>query len=68
MLLRELPACWNLYGLPVYLDESLTWEPVLLLPAGSHREVIEMRYEDYDRAVHPIIGHYVPELKRAGGA
>lgn len=63
------PAFGNLYGLPVYLDQSLARERLLFLPAGSPHEFIEMWYQDYDRIVKPIVGHYVLEpIKRVSGA
>ncbi len=64
-----MPPFGNLYELPVYVDQSLAEEPVIFFPAGSHHEVIEMRYEDFDRIVHPIMGQFAMEpLKRASGA
>ena len=64
-----MPPFGNLYELPVYVDQSLAEEPVIFFPAGSHHEVIEMRYEDFDRIAHPIIGRFALEpLKRVSGA
>lgn len=64
-----MPPFGNLYELPVYVDRSLSEEPVLFFPAGSHHEVIEMRYDDFDRIVRPIVGYFALEpLKRVSGA
>ena len=64
-----MPAFGNLYELPVYVDQSLAAEPVLFFPAGNHREVIEMRYEDFERLARPVVGRFALEsLKRASGA
>lgn len=64
-----MPPLGNLYELPVYVDQALAEEPVLFFPAGSHHEVIEMRYDDFNRIVHPIVGHFALEpLKRVRGA
>ncbi len=53
-----MPPFGNLYGLPVYVDESLAEEPVIYFPAGSHHEVVEMRHEDFERMVHPTVGRF----------
>lgn len=38
------PPVGTLYGLDVYVDRSLTVEPEIYFPAGSHHEVIRMRF------------------------
>ncbi len=64
-----MPPLGNLYELPVYVDQALAEEPVLFFPAGNHHEVIEMRYDDFDRIVRPIVGNFALEpLKRVSGA
>lgn len=45
----------NLYGLPVYVDNSLTREEVIAFNAGTHRDVIHMRYADFERLVGPSL-------------
>ena len=63
-----MPPLGNLYGLRVYVDTSLTLEPVIYFPAGLHREVVEMRYEDFERLIHPRVDRFELELaKRAVG-
>jgi Ala-tRNA(Pro) deacylase len=56
-----MPPFGDLYGLPVYVDESLILEPEIFFQAGSHREVIEMREKDFERLAHPKLGHFVLE-------
>jgi Ala-tRNA(Pro) deacylase len=60
-----MPPFGGFYGLPVYLDESLVREPEIFFQAGSHHEVIEMRYKDFERLVHPKVGHFVQEPVKA---
>ncbi|MCC7176631.1 MAG: YbaK/EbsC family protein [Bryobacterales bacterium] len=43
----------NLCGLPVYADTGLAAEPDIVFNAGTHRDVIHMRFEDYRRLVNP---------------
>ena len=43
----------NLYGIPVYVDETLTEDQEIAFNAGSHYELIRLAYADFDRLVHP---------------
>jgi Ala-tRNA(Pro) deacylase len=45
----------NLCGLPVFVDGSLGSEETIAFNAGTHRDVIHMRFEDYQRLVNPSI-------------
>ncbi len=56
-----MPPLGNLYGLRVYLDKSLAEEPIIYFQAGSHDAVIRMQYLDFERLVHPEVGHFVTE-------
>ena len=53
--LGAMPPFGNLYGLPVYVARCLAREPEIAFNAGTHREVIKMRYTDYDDLVHPTV-------------
>jgi|FaiFalDrversion3_1042247.scaffolds.fasta_scaffold00124_8 Ala-tRNA(Pro) deacylase len=50
-----MPPFGHLYGIPVYVDRSLTRDPEIVFNAGTHRETIRIRYEDYDRLVQPQV-------------
>jgi Ala-tRNA(Pro) deacylase len=50
-----MPPLGNLYGLPVYVDLSLTHQPVIYFAAGTHHHVIEMRYRNFEQLVKPEI-------------
>jgi Ala-tRNA(Pro) deacylase len=45
----------NLCGLPVFVDSSLANEETIAFNAGTHRDVLHMRFEDYQRLVQPSI-------------
>ncbi len=45
----------NLCGLPVFLDSSLASEETIAFNAGTHRDVIHMRLDDYQRLVKPQV-------------
>lgn len=53
-----MPPLGNLYGLPVYVDVSLSREPLFFFQAGTHRDVIEMRYRDFSDRVRPKVGNF----------
>jgi Ala-tRNA(Pro) deacylase len=45
----------NLCGLPVYADPGLAAEEMIAFNAGTHRDVIHMRYEDFQRLAQPKV-------------
>jgi len=45
----------NLYGMPVYVDAGLSSEEMIAFNAGTHRDVIYMRFSDFERLVQPRI-------------
>jgi Ala-tRNA(Pro) deacylase len=63
--LGATPPLGNLYGLPVYVDVCLAQEPIIFFAAGSHHETIEMRFNDFERLVHPMVGYFALEPARA---
>lgn len=50
-----MPPFGNLYGLNVYVDESLTRDDEIVFEAGSHRELIRMGYRDFESLVKPTV-------------
>ncbi|HSW49661.1 MAG TPA: YbaK/EbsC family protein [Bryobacteraceae bacterium] len=43
----------NLCGLPVYADSALAGEETIAFNAGTHRDVIHMRFDDFRRLALP---------------
>lgn len=56
--LGAMPPFGNLYGMAVYVDEFLTFDREIAFNAGSHSELVRMNYEDFERVVNPIVGHF----------
>lgn len=54
-----MPPFGNLYGMPVYVAGSLADEPTIAFNAGTHTEVIQMAYSDFQRLVHPRVLDFV---------
>lgn len=48
-----MPPFGNLYGMDVYVAESLTQSDEIAFNAGSHTEVIKLAYRDFERLVKP---------------
>lgn len=50
-----MPPLGNLYGMPVYVDEELATEETITFNGGTHTELIQMAYRDFERLVRPKI-------------
>lgn len=48
-----MPPFGNLYSLDVFADESLSNDREIAFNAGSHRELIRMGWEDFERLAKP---------------
>jgi Ala-tRNA(Pro) deacylase len=50
-----MPPFGNLYGMRVFVDESLTYDKEIAFNAGSHRELMRLAYEDFEKLVKPTV-------------
>ncbi|HTL16594.1 MAG TPA: YbaK/EbsC family protein [Patescibacteria group bacterium] len=50
-----MPPFGNLYGMDVYLAETLTENDEIAFNAGTHTEVIKMKFQDFERLVQPRV-------------
>ncbi|HUV30567.1 MAG TPA: YbaK/EbsC family protein [Acidobacteriota bacterium] len=53
--LGAMPPFGNLYGMEVYVAESLAEEDEIAFNAGSHTELIKLKYRDFETLVGPIV-------------
>ncbi len=53
-----MPPFGNLYEMPVYVDRSVTLDDQIAFNAGSHAELIQLDYSDFDSLVHPIVAEF----------
>ena len=51
--LGAIPPFGNLYGIEVYVDESLVGDADIAFNAGTHTEVLRMPYREFERLVAP---------------
>jgi Ala-tRNA(Pro) deacylase len=47
-----------LYGQTVYVDAVLALQPEIVFNAGTHRDAIGMRWNDFVKIVNPIVGRF----------
>jgi Ala-tRNA(Pro) deacylase len=55
--LGAMPPFGNLYDLKVYSDTSLAEEEKIAFNAGSHAELIQVAYQDFERLVQPVVAN-----------
>ncbi len=53
--LGAMPPFGSLYGMPVYLDDSLLGDEMIVFNAGTHRDVVHMPLAEYRRLTNPEI-------------
>jgi Ala-tRNA(Pro) deacylase len=50
-----MPPFGNLYRMEVYAAESLADANSMAFNSGSHRELVRMKWDDFERLVHPRV-------------
>jgi len=56
--LGAMPPLGPLYGQTVFVDAALAMEPKIVFNAGTHRDAIAMRWNDFVKMVNPIVGRF----------
>ncbi|MBN1571033.1 MAG: YbaK/EbsC family protein [Acidobacteria bacterium] len=56
--LGAMPPLGNIYHLDVWVDEALKSCPTIAFNAGTHSEIIQMSFADFEQLVHPRIGSF----------
>ena len=57
-----MPPFGSLYGVPVYVDESLPGASEIVFKAGTHTTSIKMKYADYQRLASPMVADFAAHL------
>ena len=60
-----MPPFGQLYGMPVFVDESLTKDKEIAFNAGTHHELIRLSYQDFARLVQPKVAKFSTALDAA---
>ncbi len=50
-----MPPFGNLYGMDVYVAHRLTEDEEIAFNAGTHTELVQLAYRDFERLVHPKV-------------
>jgi Ala-tRNA(Pro) deacylase len=56
--LGAMPPFGNLYGMDVYVADTLTEDEEIAFNAGSHTQLVRMSYQDFERLVQPQVMHF----------
>src|SRR5437879_12076978 len=63
-----MPPFGNLYGVPTYVDKSLTQEDYIVFEAGTHTDAIKLSYRDYEKIVKPRVEDLAIKIQPMKGA
>ena len=50
-----MPPFGNLFGIETYMDRELAKEEYIAFNAGTHTDVIAMRFNDYRKIARPVL-------------
>jgi Ala-tRNA(Pro) deacylase len=62
-----MPPFGNLYNMKVLMDSNLLADERLVFNAGTHRDVVHLRQEDFRRLVRPEVVHLTREVIQGAG-
>jgi Ala-tRNA(Pro) deacylase len=53
--LGAMPPFGNLYGMDVFVTEALAQDERIAFNAGTHTELIRLRYADFAKLAQPVV-------------
>jgi len=53
-----MPPFGNLYGVDVYVDQTLADDETIVMRAGTHADTLSPRYADFAPLVQPSVGQF----------
>jgi Ala-tRNA(Pro) deacylase len=56
--LGAMPPFGNLYGMEVFVDEALAKDAQIAFNAGSHTELLQLDYADFERLAKPKVANF----------
>jgi Ala-tRNA(Pro) deacylase len=57
-----MPPFGPLYRQRVFVDEALAAEEHIVFNGGTHKDAVDMRYEDFAALTHPIVGRFARRI------
>jgi Ala-tRNA(Pro) deacylase len=64
--LGATPPFGDLFDMPVLVDESIEKGGYIAFSAGTHRDVLHMKFADFRHLVNPLIARFAVEAVGAG--
>lgn len=61
--ISAMPPFGNLYGMEVYVAESLAEDKEIAFNAGSHSELIRLAYQNFEKFVKPKVANFSSKIK-----
>ena len=55
--LGAMPPFGNIWGIPVFVDQRLREDELISFNAGTHTEVVQLAYADFERLAHPVVAN-----------
>ena len=62
-----MPPFGNLYGVPTYVDKSLSQEEYIVFEAGTHTDAIRLSYRDYQKIAKPRVEDFAIKIQPMKG-
>ena len=53
-----MPPFGNMYEMTTYVDKTIAEDDEIYFNASNHFEAIKMKYKDFQKLVHPIVGTF----------
>ena len=57
-----MPPFGDLYGVPLYVDNSLAEDETIVFEAGTHTDTVSMKYADFARLAKPKVAEFARHL------
>ncbi len=54
-----MPPFGNLYGMDVFVDTHLVYDETIAFNAGTHTELVQIDYKDFERLAEPTVAKLV---------
>src|SRR5436853_3063273 len=61
--LGAMPPFGNLYGVPTYVDKSLSQEEYIVFEAGTHTDAIRLSYRAYQKIAKPRVEDFAIKMQ-----
>ena len=62
-----MPPFGNLYGVPTFVDKSLSEEEYIVFEAGTHTDAIKLSYRDYEKIAKPRVEDFAIKIQPMKG-